>query len=170
MHNAPVCTQILSFPVRKLIHFLIFSPFHRCSSNHISETCSPSSHSHCWAALLTSSDQNHSCPRLLQCHLLGQDGHSDCQRDDSDPARDLGRLPGRGKDDEAGIQAFLLEFSSTQFAFGSVRPKRGRLASPRPSSFLHIPLKRRDFCSPGAGRGGAEGTKTARVPHRCPLA
>lgn len=95
-----VCTQILSFPLRKLIHFLTFSPFHWCSFNNISETCSPSPQPHCWAALFISSDSKHPCPRLLQCHLLRQDGHSDCQRDDSDTAGDLGRLPGRGMDQE----------------------------------------------------------------------
>lgn len=40
------CTQILPLqhPVRKLIHFLLFSPFsHRCSLSNVRETCSSSS-------------------------------------------------------------------------------------------------------------------------------
>lgn len=44
-HNTLTCTQILSLQhaVRKLIHFLVFSPFsHWCSLSNIRETHSPS--------------------------------------------------------------------------------------------------------------------------------
>lgn len=46
MHDTLTCTQILSLqhPVRKLIHFLVLSPFsHWCSLSDIGETRSPSS-------------------------------------------------------------------------------------------------------------------------------
>lgn len=46
VHNIPMSARILSLrhPVRKLIHFLVFSPFsHWCSLSSIRETSSPSS-------------------------------------------------------------------------------------------------------------------------------